>query len=83
MLDRETLLLGKRYMLVTMDLEKCGCQAVTNIQGSTLHTILLRDGRSVRRHTDQLRSRVEKENATGHGARNDDDFEYSVSQDSQ
>ena len=46
-----------------------------NIQGSTLHTIVLRDGRSVRCHTDQLRSRVEKENATGHGARSDDDFE--------
>ena len=44
---------------------------------------MLRDSRSVRRHTDQLRSRVAKENATGHGAQSDDDFEYSVSQDSQ
>ena len=56
---------------------------VTNIQGSTLHTVLLRDGRSVRRHTDQLRSRVESENATENGAQSNDDFEYSVTQDSQ
>ena len=56
---------------------------VTNIHGSTLHTVLLRDGRSVRHHTDQLRSRVESENATGNGVRSNDDFEYLVTQDSQ
>ena len=51
---------------------------VTDIQGSTLHTVLLKDGRSVRRHTYQLRSRIEKEKPTGHSAQIDDDFEYSA-----
>ena len=52
---------------------------VTGIQGSTLHTVLLKDGRSVRRHTDQLRPRVEKENSVENNSPNDvDDFEYST-----
>ena len=53
---------------------------VTGIQGSALHTVLLQDGRSVRRHTDQLQSRVEKENSTGSSPLSDkDDFEYLTS----
>ena len=59
---------------------------VMEIQGSTLHTVLLEDGRSVRRHTDQLRSRVEKKNSTAGSSPIVDDFEYSsteVDQDSQ
>ena len=52
---------------------------VTGIQGSTLHTVLLKDGRSVRRHTDQLRPRVEKENSVENNSPNDvDDFDYST-----
>ena len=48
---------------------------VTEVQGFTLYTVLLDDGRSVRRHADQLQARVEARDVMNDA----DDVEYATS----
>ena len=54
--EKGTSRLVRQFMLETMDLETWLPGKVMEIHGSILHTTLLRDGRGICQHADQLRS---------------------------
>lgn len=57
---------------------------ITAIHGSMLFTVQLEDGRIVRKHTDQLRNRVESSQETSMTTTNSgDDLDFPVSKDSE